>query len=69
MMLEFSGVWIGGWRCDGCDKSGVEKGEMGINLQHSGLQRALKCLLENNDVNGRIILKCILGKCLDTKWM
>jgi len=28
MMLEWFGVWIGGWRCDGYDKSGVVKGEM-----------------------------------------
>jgi hypothetical protein len=31
MMLELCGIWIAGWRCDGCDKSGVEKREMYTN--------------------------------------
>jgi len=53
------GVINQGWKKEKCIKI----------VQHSDLQRALKYLLENTDVNGRIILKCILGNCVDTKWM
>jgi len=53
------GVTNHGWKKEKCIKI----------VQHSDLQRALKYLLEHTDVNGRTILKCILGNCVDTKWM
>jgi hypothetical protein len=42
MDLGFFGVWIGGCRCDGCDKSEVEKGEMYIRCTTLWFTKSMK---------------------------
>jgi len=45
MMLELFNVWIVGWKCDGYDKSGVEKGGMCINCKTFWLTKSTEISL------------------------
>jgi hypothetical protein len=67
--LKFLVFGLEGGGAMGVTNQGWEKEKYVLIVQHSGLQRALKYMLENTDVNGRIVLKCVLGKCVGMKWM